>query len=242
MLAQLTAIDKVSIVALAKDIQAESKCSTIAALAGKLGIPLMNEWRNRKRIVERLATPRAGASFEGPPRTPAASLAAFLIAFLLERSEAFRKNHDRRSYAGWFKRLCVDARQRGYSYAEIAELTGIDSETLGGFKDTAPMTLQKSAMDDKTKQILEVWNAARPWNKNTLDRFLGYFSKQAPGVAVGRDELRQTLINLGQHTPRGPKIKNEGAQVKRPFAPHALWEGDGKLVKVRVNGVDTRWR
>ena len=25
------------------------------------------------------------------------------------------------------------------------------------------------------------------------------------------------------------------------FAPHAIWEGDGKLVKIRVNGVDVRW-
>ena len=238
MLAQLSAIDKVSIVALARDIQAEYKTATIGDLAYKLGVPLMSEARNRPRLVSRLGQPHPEAA-KMPPQLLA--LAAFLIVALLERSGAIRDNHARRSYAGWLKRLCVDCHERGHSYGEISHLTGIEVGALEGFKDTVPITLKKESMDDKTKLILDVWNAAKPWHQKTLDSFLTHFSRQAPGTSIARDEMRTVLINLGLHTPRGPQIKNEGAQVKKPFAPQALWEGDGKLMKICVNGVETRW-
>jgi transposase InsO family protein len=238
MLAQLSAIDKVSIVALARIIQAEHKTTTIAELAYKLGVPIMSELRNRARLISRLSLPRA----EGPAPAPQIlALAAFLIVSLLEKTGAIRDNQSRRSYAGWLKRLCVDSHERGHPYAEISQLTGIEAGALEGFKDSVPIILKKESMEDKTKLILDVWTAAHPRHKQTLDAFLSYFLKQAPTTAVARDEMRSTLINLGLHTPRGPRIKNEGAQVKQPFAPHALWEGDGKLIKVRVNGVDSQW-
>lgn len=46
----------------------------------------------------------------------------------------------------------------------------------------------------------------------------------------------QALIDLGLRYPRGPSIKNEGTHKKRYFAPHALWEGDGKTLKIKING------
>ena len=52
----------------------------------------------------------------------------------------------------------------------------------------------------------------------------------------GRDQIVRALIDLGLRYPRGPSIKNEGTHKKRYFAAHALWEGDGKTLKIRVNG------
>jgi hypothetical protein len=52
----------------------------------------------------------------------------------------------------------------------------------------------------------------------------------------GRDQILQSLIDLGLRFPRGPSFKNEGTHKKRYFAPHALWEGDGKTLKIHVNG------
>jgi hypothetical protein len=192
----------------------------------------MSEWRNRIRVVERLMA-RSVQEPIGEPKAPAVALGAFFVAFLLERGTAFRENQERRSYAAWFKRLCVECRERGYSNADIAELTGVDQETLWSFKDSANVTLEKGEMDEKSRLVLSLWTGARPRDRNTLDHFLVYFARKAPDVAVARDEMRQILVNLGLHTPRGPRIKNEGAQVKRRFAPHALWEGDGKLIKIR---------
>jgi len=33
-----------------------------------------------------------------------------------------------------------------------------------------------------------------------------------------------------------PNIENHGAQTKKKFSPHALWEGDGKQMKIFING------
>ena len=52
----------------------------------------------------------------------------------------------------------------------------------------------------------------------------------------GRDQIIQALVDLGLRYPRGPSIKNEGTHKKRHFAPHALWEGDGKTLKISLNG------
>lgn len=46
----------------------------------------------------------------------------------------------------------------------------------------------------------------------------------------------QALVDLGLRYPRGPRIKNAGTHVKRYFKPHALWEGDGKQLKISING------
>lgn len=54
----------------------------------------------------------------------------------------------------------------------------------------------------------------------------------------GRDQIVQALIDLGLRYPRGPSIKNEGTHKKRYFARHALWEGDGKTLKIKINGED----
>jgi transposase InsO family protein len=61
--------------------------------------------------------------------------------------------------------------------------------------------------------------------------------KKHPGVSISAKRLRQILINLGLRYPRGPKTRDIGTQVKRPFAPHAIWEGDGKQVNIIINGL-----
>ena len=54
MLARLSSIDKVSIVALAKNIENAEGTMTVNALATKLGVPLMSENRNRKDLILRI--------------------------------------------------------------------------------------------------------------------------------------------------------------------------------------------
>ena len=136
MLAQLSAIDKVSIVALARGIQAEYKTTAVGDLASKLSVPLMSESRNRPRLVSRLNPPEP----KSPSSPQIQALAAFFVLSILERTGAIRDNATRRSYAGWLKRLCVDSHERGYFYCEISQLTGIEIDTLEGFKVGRPKT------------------------------------------------------------------------------------------------------
>lgn len=232
---QLSNIDKVSIVALAGELQGQYGTKNIKDLAALLGVPLMSESRNRSRLINRIID-KNEKFIEIDQTTKLLELARKIIAALIIMAGAWRSNTKRRSYAGWFKRLCVDLHDQGYTYDQISSLTEIDVDTLEGFKLTVNLNLSKEPIDTKSQLILDTWNASKPWQRNSLDAFMTQFCRENPTQAIARGELRQILINLGLHTPRGPKIKNEGAQVKRPFAPHALWEGDGKLIKVSING------
>ena len=236
MLSRLSSTDKVSIFALGRMVAEEHGVKTIAELAAGLSVPLMNEWRNRSAIVERLSAPSETEGFS-VSAVPAAAFdpARFLITGLLIQSGAIRENGERCSYAGWLKALVVDAHERGASYEVLAGLTGIGVETLKGFKASCPSLPSRAEMDETTRTILATWQGATDWHRRTLERFLAYFCNQHPKQAMSRDVMRTTLIHLGLHTPRGPKIKNVGAQVKRRFEPHAIWEGDGKEMRVVVN-------
>jgi transposase InsO family protein len=197
----------------------------------------MSEWRNRSDLMVRINCREVDTvEAADEPGTEAAQLARMLISRLMEQCGAYHAGRERKSYAPWFKRLVVDCHERGQTYAAIAALTDIEVETLKGFRDSAPAVLVKESLDDKSQRITAAWRAASSWHRGTLDRFWSYLGRKCPDLSVARDEMRQILINLGLHTPRGPAIKNEGAQVKQCFAPHAIWEGDGKLVKIRING------
>ena len=55
MLAEkLTPIDRVSVVAIASQMQAMTGTSNISSLAAKYSIPLMSEHRNRAELIDRL--------------------------------------------------------------------------------------------------------------------------------------------------------------------------------------------
>ena len=73
------------------------------------------------------------------------------------------------------------------------------------------------------------------FRKKKLDLIIGRIQRLSLNE-YGRDQIVQALIDLGLRYPRGPSIKNEGTHKKRYFAPHALWEGDGKTLKIRING------
>ncbi len=57
MVEQISCIDKVSIVAIAKQIQKDEQTGTIADLARKLDVPIMSENRNRTSLIERITRP-----------------------------------------------------------------------------------------------------------------------------------------------------------------------------------------
>jgi hypothetical protein len=67
MLAQLSPMDKVSIVAISRAIQAETRTHTIGALAAQLGVPLMTESRHRQQFMKKiLAQPTEHAASSVP--------------------------------------------------------------------------------------------------------------------------------------------------------------------------------
>ena len=84
-------------------------------------------------------------------------------------------------------------------------------------------------------RIARIWNCAPPKNKKTIDDFRYFLDKKHGHIEISYHKLRQTLIELGFYSPRGPKIKKHGS-VKKPFNPHAIWEGDGKQVNITING------
>lgn len=234
MLTRLANIDKVSILATGLRIATEEGVNTISALASKLGVPLMSENRNRSDLLDRItATP---AKTPLTAESEAEAVARSLISFLCERSGAVTTNTARSTYAPWFKDHVLQLRDGGVSYRTIVELTGISEDTLTGFRSQASALMDKVPIDGASRLIAAIWTEAPPRYRKNLDTFWYYLGKKHPDVRISSKELRQTLINLGLRYPRGPKIKNIGTQVKRPFQPHALWEGDGKQISITING------
>ena len=129
----------------------------------------------------------------------------------------------------------MDCKASGLSYESLSVLTSIPIDTLKKFKaqNTWP---EKQELSEKHAQLKEAWENAGRRHRKTLDHFTLFLSHNYPELSFSRDELRQSLIDLGLRYPRGFKTVDKGAQVKRDFQPHAIWEGDGKLVKVRLNG------
>ena len=232
MLARLSSIDKVSIVALAKNIENAEGTMTVNALATKLGVPLMSENRNRKDLILRISAKEPADPTK--EKEPKLSFAVLLISLLLCRSGAVSRNRRRASYAPWFKDFIASKKDEGVSYEVISELTGISVNTLTDFKPS--LVTEKKTIAPKSKEIARIWNEAPPHRRRNLDAFWYYLGKKYPNVSVSFKEVRQILIDLGLRYPRGPKTENHGTQVKKSFEPHAMWEGDGKQIKIRING------
>lgn len=163
-------------------------------------------------------------------------LAQGIISELLKRSGAVNDNDERKSYAPWFKSLVINLKEKGATYVSMASLLGIDAETLRGFRKSNLIDLAKNPIDDTSKVIMTAWNSASDYSKKTLDHFWSFLGRKYPELKLSREQMRQTLINLGLKYPRGPKIDDHGTQVKRPLAPHTIWEGDGKQMNIFING------
>ena len=233
MLAQIRNIDKVSIVALAKRIESEEKTKTICELAAKLQVPLMSESRNRATIGDRLNRNEGAGKVVFP--SAMVIVAKKIITILMIRTGAYQDNNSRRSYAPWFKQFIVDLKDKGTEYKLLSELTGIGLDTVMGFRKSVQTPLVKEPMDSKSEQLADAWNEAPLKCRESLGGFWYYLGKKHSDISISFKEMRQILINLGLRYPRGPRIPDHGVQVKQVFAPHAVWEGDGKQMKIRLN-------
>ncbi len=231
MLAQISPADKVSIVAIARNIQAEIGTQTISALAAHLGVPLMSEARNRKDLTARI---QSEATAPAKPQVPA--FVSDLIAMLCQRSGAIMVNKERRSYAEWFKSSLVDLHDKGIPWIELANLTGISIDTIQGFASHHNPIGKKEPISPQHDHIAGIWNESAIHHRRSLENFWLHLQRRHRDTAVTYKEMRQILIDLGLYGQRGPKVVNHGAQVKKSFEPHAIWEGDAKQIKVQVNG------
>lgn len=234
MIANLSQIDKVSIVALAQEISKETGTSTIAGVAKKLGVPLMTEHRNRQQLVQQLNSQKHAQRRHD--LTDALKLAKTLISSLMSRCLASQDNNNRSSYAPWFKELICQQLEESSS-KNISNLTGISVETLKKFTSPSLVLTQQPLSDDHTF-ILSAWNQASVRQRKNLNNFWMSLGRRFPDRKISYAQVRQTLIDLGLRYPRGPKSKNEGTQVKTRWEPHSLWEGDGKLMNIRVKGAN----
>ena len=229
MLAQLTPINKVSIVALGKKISDFEGVASIAELARKFDVSLMSENRNRRELLSTLLTPpEARSTSDLPPYIKT------IVAELMNQSGAMSDNVERASYKPWFKSLILEIRRKfAVKYKDLSELLNISEETLLGFRSSLPV-IQHQNMDDLSRSIAEIWNAAPPKHKKTLEAFWSYLGINHQQLQVAYGHMRQILLDLGLYSPRGPKIKNHGG-VKTPLDWHAIWEGDGKQVNITIN-------
>ena len=159
----------------------------------------------------------------------------FLTTRLMLACGAYRENDKRKSYLPFFRDIIGEAQRLGLSFQEISQITNISIDSLKKFASRS-QALDKSPLSLQHERLIQAWNRASPKQKKTLDSFTLYLSRHHSKFSFSRDELRQCLIDLGLHHPRGPKIPNHGSRVKRPFDPHALWEGDGKFIKIRYLG------
>jgi hypothetical protein len=225
-------MDKVSIVAISRAIQAETRTHTIGALAAQLGVPLMTESRHRQQFMKKiLAQPTEHAASSVP------TYVMDLIKILCHRSGAISMNNERRSYADWFKAALADSHDKGVSWVELASLTGISLDTLERFSNHRYPIDDKRPISPAHQQLASIWASSAPHHRKSLENFWLHLQRRHRDSAVTYKEMRQILIDLGLYGLRGPKIQNHGAQVKKTFDPHAIWEGDAKQIKVTVNGM-----
>ncbi len=159
------------------------------------------------------------------------------ISCLIKNSGAANDNQKRASYAPWFKHAVYECISQGMTYKELARYTGISIDTLKKFKSQISDMPEKQPIDGKSMELAEIWRQCPPEHKKTLDAFTVHLSRTRSDLSFSRDELRETLKNLALRYPRGPSIENHGTRVKRKFEAHALCEGDGKWVKIEINGM-----
>ncbi len=238
MLAEkLTPIDRVSVVAIASQIQAMTGTSTIASLAAKYSVPLMSEHRNRAELIDRLqpksqqASSPDLASLQNELRTAKA-----VIGMLLGKSQGVSGNNVRKSYAPWLKQYLAGLLESGAGYQTITKLTAISEETLRHFRADHLTTVVKEPASDDHQFIKEAWNKAPARCRKTLDSFWTYLGHCHSHYKISLEQVRTILAELGLRYPRGKQSKNAGTTVKTEFTPKALWEGDGKQLNITVNG------
>lgn len=230
MLANLLPIDKVSILALGKNIAKVEGVSSIADLASKYEIPLMSESRHRQELLAKIQAPL--------PESPKGQMPDYLkvlVSELIAQSGVMSQNTQRASYAPWFKSLIIKLKNTyDVKYKILSELLGMSAETLMGFAASLPK-IEPAPIDQTSLTVADIWQQAPPKYKKTLDAFWWYLGKQHPNFQISYGQMRQTLINLGCYSPRGPKIKDHGG-VKTPLHLHAIWEGDGKQINIWIHG------
>ena len=236
MIANISSFDKVSIVAIANEILKETDTTTISDLAKKLNVSLSTENRNRNRkiVIEKLRSDPDILKTKSV--TLMLKLAKTMIMALMTRCLAVSENQCRRSYAPWFKELIVKQLET-YSIDNVSYLTTLSPETLKTFKGHPTTELIKQPVSDEHTFLMDAWNQANFYQKKNLHNFWMYLGRKFPDRQLSYESVRQMLIDLGLRYPRGPKIKDHGAQVKTRFEPHTLWEGDGKYMKIHVNGI-----
>lgn len=234
---QLSPIDRVSVVAIASQIQAMTGTSNISSLAAKYNVPLMSEHRNRVQLIDRLQ-PKSQqncsndlVSLQDELRT-----ARELIALLLSKSQGVAGNTVRKSYAPWLKQYLAGMLESGTAYKAITSLTEISEETLRHFRADHLTKIVKMPASDDHQFIKEAWNAAPPRCKKTLDSFWTYLGHCHSQYKISLEQVRTILAELGLRYPRGKQSKNAGTSVKTEFTPKSLWEGDGKQLNITVNG------
>jgi hypothetical protein len=209
---------------------------SIQGLAKSLGVPLMSENRNRSRLIEKITGKDIGTVHEAPS-SEILPVVSTLIKVLMDRSHALSPNDSRASYAPWFKSLLAGClTMPGVSSGLLSKITKVPADTILGFRDTDRVDLTKKPLDVDEVSLMDLWNSAPRRKINTLSAFWMYLGCKAPSYKICFNRMRQILIDLGLRSPRGPKIKDKGAQVKRRFEPHAVWEGDGKQIDITVNG------
>gem|GEM_PF-3384356 len=239
MLAEkLTPIDRVSVVAIAAQIQAMTGTSSISSLASKYAVPLMSEHRNRVALVDRLQ-PKAHQTDQPDLAVLEQDLriAREIIAMILGKSQGVSGNQQRKSYAPWLKQYLATLLQSGASYKTIASLTAISEETLRHFRADHLTKVIKEPVSDDHQYIKDAWDKAPPRSRRTLDSFWTYLGHCHADYRISLERVRTILCDLGLRYPRGRKSKNSGTSVKSVFTPKALWEGDGKQLNITVNGV-----
>lgn len=239
MLAEkLTPIDRVSVVAIANQIQALTGTSNISSLASKYGVPLMSEHRNRAALVDRLQ-PKAYQTDQPDLAVLEQDLliAREIIAMVLGKSQGVSGNQQRKSYAPWLKQYLATLLQSGASYKTIASLTAISEETLRHFRADHLTKVIKEPVSDDHQYIKDAWDKAPSRSRRTLDSFWTYLGHCHADYRISLERVRTILCDLGLRYPRGKQSKNSGTSVKSVFTPKALWEGDGKQLNITVNGV-----
>jgi len=171
-------------------------------------------------------------SMEFPPVTQ------LFIKDLLKRAGGVTQNSQRDSYAPWLKQTIGSLLQKeGVSYDYVFLLTGIPIKTLENFKqDAEKLFPEKQDVDPSAMIIANAWLKAPPQTRATLDSFWLHLGSNYQTLDISFDRVRRILIELGLRNPRGPSIKNNGTQTKKELPVNALWDGDGKLLRVSLNG------
>jgi transposase InsO family protein len=233
MIDGLSPRDIVSIFALSRDISAHYKVTSIDELSKKLEVSLSTEWRNRETIIERLAEkPQRVVT---PRKDEFALDAEKVVQHLMKVTHAIQPNNVSPTYAPWFLSAMKDLHSEGISNTNLAKLTGILRTSLARQRDLSDI-VQRRDLTEQELEIEKIWHNSPHRRRNTLQKFYDYYVKISGDHVLKRQELRKILLRLGLRNPRGPKPKNEGVDTKLRWEPHALWAGDGKIVKIIING------